>query len=99
MLLPETDIKGATALAKRLQRLVSELLVINEPVKPGSKSQGAKQIIVTISIGISHSDSGEDWKSDYLIAQADQALYESKRRGRNHATLYRGTENYFEEVA
>ena len=71
MLLPETDMDEAFILAERL-RLVVECLPI---------SYDHHEIRITISIGIS--TRMQDDGLDLMMKRADEALYESKRAGRN----------------
>ncbi|MEO8875432.1 MAG: GGDEF domain-containing protein, partial [Polyangiaceae bacterium] len=71
IILPETSIAEAQALAERACSAVRALNVIAKPI--------------TISIGIaaaSRTESREDW-----LARADRALYNAKDAGRNRAVL------------
>lgn len=45
--------------------------------------------VVTLSLGIASATVGPDTKADTLITRADEALYQSKRSGRNRTTLAR----------
>ncbi len=73
VVMPETDLAAATAVAERLrQRIASE---------PFPIQQGAQGIDVTISIGIAALGGNDDAAS--VIKRADQALYRAKRNGRN----------------
>ncbi|MBS0420807.1 MAG: diguanylate cyclase [Proteobacteria bacterium] len=78
IVLPETPILGAYAVAERMRRLCAET-----PVK-GLDSK----LLVTASFGVATIDgvaaSPED--ADALLREADKALYESKRAGRNRVT-------------
>lgn len=74
MVMPETEAKGAAALAERLRRVVEELEIPLE----------GQTIGVTVSIGIATSGpEGGELTVDRLFSLADQALYEAKNRGRN----------------
>lgn len=74
LLLPETDSTGAQALAEHLRRKVEATSLDYENTT----------ITVTISIGIAGKDALADVASlDQVISQADKALYEAKRTGRN----------------
>ena len=70
----ETDAVAAMAFAER----------IRVGVESATFSRGPISVSVTCSLGIASSDDGIDG----IIDRADQALYESKRAGRNRATLF-----------
>ncbi|MBI4867652.1 MAG: diguanylate cyclase [Candidatus Wallbacteria bacterium] len=82
MILPETAIPGARAFAERLRALV-EATVIQSRSAP---------LHVTISIGVASLSSGHPATKDELIKQADAALYEAKRSGRNKVVCSAATE-------
>ncbi|HEY2028727.1 MAG TPA: sensor domain-containing diguanylate cyclase [Myxococcales bacterium] len=71
LILPETDARGALAIAERLRKLVE---AASHPTEQGS-------VKVTVSIGVS-TTSGKAALADLLEA-ADRALYKAKRSGRN----------------
>ncbi len=73
VVMPETDITIATAVAERLRAAVWR-----EPFT--IKSDGRK-LSVTISIGVASAATGDD--RDRLLSRADDALYAAKNRGRN----------------
>ena len=74
IVMPETDMPVATAVAERLRdRIASE---------PFSIQQDTGSLEVTISIGIATLDSLND-KGANILKRADQALYRAKRDGRN----------------
>ena len=75
LLLPDTDIKGATQFAERLRISVQTLMV-----KP-------YEIRCTISLGVAEADA-EVKKYRQLIERADKALYLAKRSGRNISMAY-----------
>lgn len=75
--LPETDFSQATEVAERLRRAVEQLSV---PLADGST------LYVTVSIGIALF-SGSVANIDIPLAEADNALYEAKRAGRNRVCL------------
>ncbi len=77
VVLPETDMQGAHVLAERLRKIVQA-----EPVAVEGKS-----LTINISLGISEL---RDNTAAYaqLIAEADLALYQSKKNGRNNTTLF-----------
>ena len=73
VLMPETDLAVAAAVSERLRRRIAS--------EPFRVQQGARQIEVTISIGIAALGSGDD--AAMLVKRADQALFRAKRDGRN----------------
>lgn len=77
VILPETDRAGALIAAERIRRAVQAMQI---PLETGAT------ISVTVSVGISTFEPGSDITPQDLIAGADGALYESKRRGRNRVT-------------
>jgi two-component system cell cycle response regulator len=74
ILMPETDMTVASAVAERLRRRIA--------AERFSVEQGGTAIEVTISIGISILDPAHD-RAGNLLKRADQALYRAKRFGRN----------------
>lgn len=73
LLLPETDSKGARAVAERYRVQV-------QAHKFGSEQEPLR---VTISLGVSHYPSPGIETVDDIIRVADDALYQAKRNGRN----------------
>jgi diguanylate cyclase (GGDEF)-like protein len=81
VLLPSTDLAGARHIA---DRLVSQVRLENiQHAYPDEDS------VLTISIGITSCHNGDSGEVS-LINQADQALYQAKENGRNHARVYDG---------
>lgn len=74
VLLPETDLVGAQAIAERILEAVRALQIPHED----SPSHH-----VTVSIGLAVADSVLDLAEATLLKQADAALYAAKRSGRN----------------
>lgn len=80
VLLPDTDREGGRMLAERLREAVEAELL---------EHQG-EQVRFTISLGVA--DLGRPCNDhQQLIEWADQALYASKRGGRNRVTVYQGS--------
>jgi two-component system cell cycle response regulator len=74
LVLPETDKAVATMVAERLRRRIAS--------EPFSIQQGARNVNVTISVGIAASTGAKDTAAA-ILKRADQALYRAKRDGRN----------------
>jgi len=74
IVMPETDMAVATIVAERLRRRIA--------TEPFVIQQGARQLEVTISIGIAGLSSVTD-NAATILKRADQALYRAKRDGRN----------------
>jgi diguanylate cyclase (GGDEF)-like protein len=76
-LLPETDSSGAYVVAEKIRLGVSELLV----------DAGGQQITTSMSIGVVvYPDDGQT--ADELMIAADEAMYSSKRLGKNRVVGY-----------
>lgn len=72
LILPHTDLEGAYAIAERIRTAVEGLRV--------PRTDGTGVLRVTASVGVAASTAGD---KESLIADADAALYEAKRRGKN----------------
>lgn len=75
IILPETDREGACKLAERLRQAIMDLRIAH-----GASGAGPW---VTLSIGVAMQVPGNDVGPDWLLEQADQALYAAKHSGRN----------------
>ena len=73
VLMPRCRIGEAAQVAERLRARVENTSIVHE----------THRISLTLSIGISTRTPDKDDDLDRLIAQADRALYEAKRSGRN----------------
>lgn len=77
LLLPDTDIHGAFEVAERLRQHIQGLTIIHENL----------ELKVTVSLGIcdfsDHLNTAHQW-----LERADQALYQSKRQGRNQSNVW-----------
>ena len=79
ILLPNTNIKGASLIAKKIRVAIEEnKLVLEDGVV----------IKFTASIGISECDYDEDNNIDALVHRVDVAMYDAKRSGRNKVVVY-----------
>lgn len=74
VVMPDTDLALASAVAERLRRDVAD--------EPFTLNEAGDKLDVTISIGITSSESVED-TAEGLLSRADEALYRAKREGRN----------------
>jgi len=74
IVMPETDMAVATMVAERLRRRIAS--------EPFTIQQGARNLDVTISIGIA-ALGGESDNAAAILKRADTALYRAKRDGRN----------------
>jgi diguanylate cyclase (GGDEF)-like protein len=72
LILPHTDLEGAHAIAERVRAAIAAVRI------PRIDGEGVLQI--TASLGVAASTEGD---KDTLIADADAALYEAKRQGKN----------------
>jgi diguanylate cyclase (GGDEF)-like protein len=75
LILPHTDLDGAYAIAERVRSAIEHLRV------PRIDGQGT--LHVTASVGVAATTDGDQ---NALVADADAALYEAKRQGKNRAT-------------
>ena len=81
MLLPETDVQGVRNVAQRAQEALSTRPMLHQksPLRQ-----------VTASIGMTTLDDPEQPASvEYLLGQADRAMYQVKEQGRNNSLHYR----------
>jgi len=76
ILCPQTTLQGGAVLAERMRVAVSELRV---PV-------AGENLKVTISIGVAATNPNVFEKSADVLSRADQALYTSKKSGKNKVT-------------
>jgi len=83
VILVGTDAGGATKMAERLRRTVTDMKISAE----------RNTISVTVSIGIA-TNTGDIGKKEDIIERADRALYYSKKNGRNQSTLWKETEHH-----
>jgi two-component system, cell cycle response regulator len=81
MLLTETPISDSLLVVERFRQMVESLSLEYE----------GKVIKVTMSFGLAFFQPGFDLSRDEWVKEADRALYEAKRRGRNRTCVYGGT--------
>jgi diguanylate cyclase len=77
VLLPDTPIEGAHAVAEKIRRTIAACKILR-----GQEDFGQS---ISISIGVAHYRGGES-PTDFL-GRADHALYNSKSQGRNRVTV------------
>jgi diguanylate cyclase (GGDEF)-like protein len=73
LILPETDVIGALEVAERIRAAITNSSELKQPL--------------TLSMGVSTLH-GTNVETDLLIQQADLALYEAKRTGRNRICTF-----------
>ncbi|MDK2954622.1 MAG: hypothetical protein PWQ57_118 [Desulfovibrionales bacterium] len=78
VVLPETDLQGALALAEAMRNAVAELK-IEHPASPVGE-------YVTMSLGLAVAIPAKDAEPAQLLAVADNQLYKSKQLGRNRVS-------------
>ena len=79
VVLPETDLSGAAIVAERLRKAVEHLEIV---------SNGCN-IDVTVSVGVTcYHESANKIEKAEIISEADNALYNSKNKGRNIISIH-----------
>lgn len=73
IVLPETNLEGAVAVAERLREMVEKHCFQYE----------GKAYPLTVSVGVAATDGSRSLSPSDLIGEADQKLFEAKRQGRN----------------
>jgi diguanylate cyclase (GGDEF)-like protein len=79
-LLPNTNAKGAQNVAEALREAIQKLGI------PHKSSPGNE--VVTVSVGVVSSNPMDENSFDNLLKQADEALYQAKKTGRNRIALW-----------
>ncbi|MBN1222826.1 MAG: diguanylate cyclase [Candidatus Aminicenantes bacterium] len=77
IVLPGCDKTNVSKIAERLHNSVKKMEIETE----------TEPISVTISFGISISDNDCRLSAEDLLKKSDQALYDTKKKGRNHVTI------------
>lgn len=80
MLLPETNFKGAFVTAERIRRVVEK----------AEFGDSKSSLSITLSCGISSLVENGAMNMEELLTQADVALYQAKKAGRNRISFYGG---------
>ena len=75
MVLADTSIEGACAVAENIRNEIEELINKNEGSPSGNR--------VTMSFGVAVSPPGGQISKEELICSADESLYRAKDHGRN----------------
>ena len=75
LVLPETDAAGALEVCRKIRTTIAE-------------QTGVRRRAITVSMGLTALVSSVKMDSELMVKQADNALYESKRRGRNRISAY-----------
>jgi len=78
IIMPETDRAAACDVAERIRKAV-----ISQRITHGASGAGS---VLTLSIGVAADVPGGDSSAEWLLSQADQALYAAKALGRNRTT-------------
>ena len=78
VILPDTSPHNAVSLARRIHRRLAEVSWVEEGIERA----------VTVSIGISGTDRTSKIASARLLREADTALYQAKRNGRNRTEKF-----------
>jgi diguanylate cyclase (GGDEF)-like protein len=79
VVLPETDLQSTVHVAERLRERVAEEAFRTDKEK----------IHLTISLGVNCLNGEQDMSVERLLDEADQALYQAKRLGRNRTEVFR----------
>lgn len=81
IILPDTPANAAIALAEDIRKHIESLAI------PHETSEVTRH--VTVSLGVAGALPSSKISADELLSQADIALYQAKKNGRNRVTLYR----------
>lgn len=85
IILPNTDSNGAFELGELIRKNIEDVGIINE----GSSISK----VLTVSLGVATEEPNVNSKLENILEDADFALYESKKTGRNMTSLYAHEKN------
>ena len=83
VILPQTDAASALLVAEHIRVKVKNLKIFFKP----QRFDGLPNSVVTISLGIASVVPGQENDAAMLVLAADEALYDSKRQGRDRLTM------------
>lgn len=83
VILPQTDAASAMLVAEHIRVKVKDLKIFFKP----ERFDGLPNSVVTISLGIASVVPGQENDAATLVLAADEALYHSKRQGRDRLTM------------
>ncbi len=83
VILPQTDAAGAVLVAEHIRAKVKALNIVFDP----ETVECLPNYVVTISLGIASVVPGPENDAATLVLAADEALYDSKRHGRDRLTM------------
>ncbi|MEG4116322.1 AAA-like domain-containing protein [Microcoleus sp. N9_B4] len=83
VILPETDGSAALVVAEQIRAKVKALNIVFNP----ESVDGLPNSVLTISLGIASVVPSEENDATTLLMAADEALYDSKRQGRDRLTM------------
>ena len=83
VILPETDAAGALVVAEKIRAQVKALNIVFDP----AILECLPNSVVTLSLGIASVIPGQENDVAALVLAADEALYDSKKQGRDLATM------------
>ena len=81
ILLPNTDLKGATAIANKIRETIEKQKIVLD-------NNAQNTITFTVSIGVVEYSPMIHTDINKLLHRVDAALYEAKRNGRNRVIVY-----------
>ncbi len=101
VLLMEAGHEEAQSVANRIKTLTDQAMEVADRIKDKVEHTQIPvdhtHATVTLSMGVSSYGGDPDYKPEYLIGQADHALYESKNNGRNRITIYNPATKEFKQ--